>query len=423
MTLSDRAVPLLSGARIDETTKGFTALDQPVSILEVEQRGWTIDDLAPPFCVVRRSALDHNLRLMSAYCARRGVRLAPHGKVSMAPQLWWRQLAEGAWGMSAAGAGQARVMRAAGIRRVVIANELVDGPSIRWAAVDLEDEEHELVCQVDSTAGVAALEDGLREAGVGRRLPVLVELGHPSGRTGCRELQSAMEVAANVERTDLLRLAGVTAYEGTLADDRRPASLANVRAFLDELHGVGETLFERFPIDGEPIVSAGGSMFFDVAAEVLSDGWAGAVEVLIRPGCYLTHDTGHYAASSPFGAAPPEARFRSAIEVWGVVLSRPEPDLAIVGLGRRDVPFDQGYPRPLLVRRGLEEMLSIDGFVEVTGLNDQHAYCRVSGDVSLEVGDLVMFGISHPCSAFDRWRVIAELDDDDRVVGAIATFF
>ncbi|HEX5902932.1 MAG TPA: hypothetical protein VF028_07450 [Actinomycetota bacterium] len=101
---------------------------------------------------------------------------------------------------------------------------------------------------------------------------------------------------------------------------------------------------------------------------------------------------------------PPEARFRSAIEVWGVVLSRPEHDLAIVGLGRRDVPFDQGYPRPLLVRRGLEEMLSIGGFVDVTGLNDQHAYCRVSGDVSLEVGDLVMFGISHPCSAFDRWE-------------------
>ena len=413
----------ISGVRIDETTKGFPALDRPVPILEVQAEGWTIDDLAPPFCALRRSALDHNLGLMAAYGAQRGIGLAPHGKVSTAPQLWWRQLAAGAWGMTAAGAGQARVMRAAGIPRVLIANELVDRASIRWAAADLADAENELVCQVDSTVGVAALEEGLRDAGVGRPLPVLVELGHPSGRTGCRDLQSAMEVAANVERTDLLRLAGVTAYEGTLADDRRPASLAKVRAFLDELHGVGEELFERFAIEGEPIVSAGGSMFFDVAAEVLSAGWAGAVDILIRPGCYLTHDTGHYAASSPFGAAAPQARFRSAIEVWGVVLSTPEPDLAIVGLGRRDVPFDQGFPRPLFVRRGLEEMLSINGFVEVTGLNDQHAYCRVAADVSLEVGDLVMFGISHPCSAFDRWRVIAELDDDDRVVGAIATFF
>ena len=419
---SSGPVELISGARIDEATKGFPALDRSVPILEVEAEGWTIDDLAPPFCALRRSALDHNLGLMAAYGVQRGIRLAPHGKVSMAPQLWWRQLGAGAWGMTAAGASQARVMRAAGISRVLIANELVDPASIRWAAADLADG-NELVCQVDSTVGVEALEEGLRDAGVGRPLSVLVELGHPSGRTGCRDLHSAMEVAANVERTDLLRLAGVTAYEGTLADDRRPASLANVRGFLYELHGVGEALFERFPIDGKPIVSAGGSMFFDLAAEVLSGGWAAAVEVLIRPGCYLTHDTGHYAASSPFEAAPPEARFRSAIEVWGVVLSRPEHDLAIVGLGRRDVPFDQGYPRPLLARRGPEEMWSIDGFADVTGLNDQHAYCRVSGDVSLEVGDLVMFGISHPCSAFDRWRVIAELDDDDRVVGAIATYF
>ena len=421
MTPSDPA-ELISGARIDETTKGFPPLDHPVPILEVEAQGWTIDDLAPPFCALRRSAVDHNLGLMAAYCVQRGIRLAPHGKVSMAPQLWERQLSAGAWGMTAAGAGQARVMRAAGISRVLIANELVDPASIRWAAADLADG-HEALCQVDSTVGVAALEDGLREAGVSRPLPVLVELGHQRGRTGCRDLDSAMEVAANVERSELLRLAGVTGYEGTLADDRRPESLANVRDFLGDLHGVGEALFERFPIDGEPIVSAGGSMFFDLAAEVLSAGWAGDVEVLVRPGCYLTHDSGHYAASSPFGTALPEARFRSAIEVWGIVLSRPERDLAIIGLGRRDVPFDQGNPRPLRVRRGLEEVMTVDGFADVTGLNDQHAFCRVSGDLSLEVGDLVMFGISHPCSAFDRWRVIAELDDDDRVVGAIATFF
>ena len=120
---------------------------------------------------------------------------------------------------------------------------------------------------------------------------------------------------------------------------------------------------------------------------------------------------------------PPEARFRSAIEVWGVVLSRPEHDLAIVGLGRRDVPFDQDYPRPLLVRRGLEEMWSIDGFADVTGLNDQHAYCRVSGDVFTGGGRPHHVRDVPPCSAFDRWRVIAELDDDDRVLGAIATFF
>ena len=41
----------------------------------------------------------------------------------------------------------------------------------------------------------------------------------------------------------------------------------------------------------------------------------------------------------------------------------------------------------------------------------------------LQHGDVVAFGISHPCTAFDRRRVLFELDDDDRVVGAIATMF
>jgi D-serine deaminase-like pyridoxal phosphate-dependent protein len=105
------------------------------------------------------------------------------------------------------------------------------------------------------------------------------------------------------------------------------------------------------------------------------------------------------------------------------VLSRPEPELALLGLGRRDVPYDQGYPRPMAVVRRDGSSEGIDGRVEVTALNDQHAFCRMEAGARLEVGDLVRCGISHPCSAFDRWRVIPVLDDGDRVVDAVATFF
>jgi D-serine deaminase-like pyridoxal phosphate-dependent protein len=312
-------------------------------------------------------------------------------------------------------------MRAAGVRRVLVANELADPASIRWAATDLADERNELVCQVDSEWGVAALEEGLRDAGAARALSVLVEIGHEEGRTGCRDLADAIGVADAVERSGRLRFAGVTAYEGTLADDRSEASLGRVRAFLQELRAVGTALFERHAPPSTPIVSAGGSMFFDVAADVLSGGWP--VEVLIRPGCYVTHDAGRYEASSPLGYGPPADRFGSALELWGSVLSTPEPTLAVIGLGRRDAPFDAGPPRPLLVRRPDASVEPIDGLAEIIRLNDQHAYCRTSGEVSLRGGDLMMCGISHPCGAFDRWRVMAELDDEDRVVDAVATLF
>jgi D-serine deaminase-like pyridoxal phosphate-dependent protein len=144
---------------------------------------------------------------------------------------------------------------------------------------------------------------------------------------------------------------------------------------------------------------------------------------VLRSGCYVTHDAAHYERLSPFAALDPSRRFRSAIEVWGNVLSRPEPELVIVGVGRRDVPFDQGMPTPLRAPRSSTRELELEGRIVVERLNDQHAFCRIDPRLPLAPGDRVAFGVSHPCTAFDKWRVIPVLDDDDRVVDAVATYF
>jgi D-serine dehydratase len=101
------------------------------------------------------------------------------------------------------------------------------------------------------------------------------------------------------------------------------------------------------------------------------------------------------------------------------VLSRPEPEVAVIGLGKRDVPVDTDAPIPLRMR---DDDRSLDGMAVERSM-DQHAICRVPASLRLEVGEVVAFGISHPCAAFDRRRVLFELDDDDRVVGAVATLF
>ncbi len=418
-------VALLDGVVVDATTKGFPPVREPVPLREVGAMGWTLEDLQPPVMVLRASALEHNLALMAGFCERAGVALAPHGKTTMAPQLWRRQLDAGAWGITAATAVQARVMRAAGVRRVLIANELTDPGSIRWVAQDLRDQGTELVAYVDGLRGVRLLQDGLREAGAPRPLSVVVELGHQGGRTGCRDPDEAVEIARAVVGASHLNLAGVAGFEGTIAHDREPGSLAAVRAFLDAMRRLAERLLEGGELAPRPILSAGGSHYYDLVAERLAPGWPADEEplVLVRAGCYLTHDDGIYASATPLANEEPELRFRAALETWGAVLSRPEPELALVGLGRRDVPFDQGYPRPLQLRRVGGELEPVDGRIEILSLNDQHAFCRPGAGVPVDVGDLLMCGISHPCTAFDRWRVIPVLDDEDRVVDAVATFF
>ena len=108
-----RDEPLGGGAaravRIDGTSKGMPRVSTPVPLLEAGAAGL----VARTICGRRsrcseRSALEHNVSLMAAYCDEHGVSIAPHGKTTMAPQLWWRQLEAGAWGISAATAAQAR---------------------------------------------------------------------------------------------------------------------------------------------------------------------------------------------------------------------------------------------------------------------------------------------------------------------------
>ena len=105
------------------------------------------------------------------------------------------------------------------------------------------------------------------------------------------------------------------------------------------------------------------------------------------------------------------------------MLSTPEDGLAIVGLGRRDVSFDQGLPRVLAVRREDGTVEHLDGAVEANALDDQHLYCRVRSGTRCESATSSRCGISHPCSMFDRWRLIPVVDDDDAVVEVVATFF
>jgi D-serine dehydratase len=372
-----------------------------------------------PVLTLRESALAGNLQAMATYCAGAGVELAPHGKTAMSPELAARQLASGAWGITVATIGQLRAYRAFGFPRLLLANELVDEAGIAWLADELAaDPGLAVYCYVDSADGVAILDRVLTARPAGRRLPVLVEIG--LGRTGCRTDDQALAVAKAAAAAGTLAVAGVAGYEGSIGGDPREQAPGPVTSFCRRLANLARTMADA---DSEFIVTAGGSVYFDVVARELTAGRPAGMTVVLRSGGYLFHDHGIYQAATPAARGVTGAPvLRPAMELWAQVLSRPEPRLALLGAGRRDAGFDAGLPVPLRVRRRDGRAASLAG-AKVTGLNDQHAYLRLDPDTELAPGDLVCLGISHPCTTLDKWRVVPVLDEQDRVIDVVHTFF
>jgi D-serine deaminase-like pyridoxal phosphate-dependent protein len=423
-------IQALQADQIDLRYKGFAPSISGESVADLAQRGCALTDagFTFPLLTLQESAVEHNLAAMARYCSEHDVRIAPHGKSTMSPELHALQLEAGAWALTAATVHQVAVYRSFGVARILLANELADEQAMRWLASELAaDPEFEFICFADSLAGVELLAGAAGELRGARRVGVLVEVGYPGGRAGCRTVAETLDVASAVNAAAPLRLAGVAGYEGLLGSDYTAAEAA-VTGYLRSLKNAASEILGAGLHDArrEFVVSCGGSAFFDLVTRELTGGWpdGAQVEVVLRCGSYLTHDDGMYERVSPFARDPAlGGPLQPALLLWAHVLSVPEPGLAIAGAGRRDLPYDAGLPRPKLVwRRGAAGPEVLAG-TTTAGLNDHHAFVRPVPDQPVAVGDLIGFGISHPCSAFDKWRLIPLLDDRWQVAGCVHTFF
>lgn len=407
-------------AVVESTTKGWR-VDAPLPAERVRREHPRLADLGVswPLATLDADALDHNTATMARACARAGVLLAPHLKTHMSAPLLQLQLDAGAWGPTVATPAQARVAFSWGCPAVLLANELVD-------AADAADLLHRarlvggvLWCYVDSRRGVQVLAGVLTaRPQLRRHLGVLVELGATGARTGVRGVGEALSLA-RAAASSRLPLVGTAGYEGAVTASTDVSGLAAAAGFVDALRDLAAAMLAERLLTGPPVVSVGGSSYLDVVLQrlprPLPDG--SRVRGVVRSGAYLSHDHGMYARSDPWRRMVPAAALRPALDVRGQVLSVPEPGLALVGLGRRDVGFDQDLPLPLTVADG-PRVRPATG--RVTALNDQHAFLREEAGV--QVGEVVTFGISHPCTLFDKWRVLPVLRGE-RVVDLVATVF
>lgn len=427
----------LAGTELDACVKGLPPESAPVRLGDIGGRGWNLlkGDLPMPTAVIKRGALRHNSDWMRRFLKLTDVRIAPHGKTTMAPQLFDIQLADGAWGITVATVQQFLVCRSFGVRRVLLANQLVGRQETATVLEVLRDDPGlDFYCLVDSVEGVRRLADGIVARPPARPLQLLLEGGMAGGRTGCRTVEDALAVAHAVKAAGpSLALRGVEGFEGLIGGATPAEQDTKVTAFLDFLVEIArrcaaDALFAPGPI----ILTAGGSAFFDLAATRLHNEVGGQpIEVVIRSGCYLTHDSKSYRdlvarlmerlpAAKTLGEG-----LKPALEVWAYVQSRPEPGRVIATMGKRDVGFDVTLPvLEQWYRPGLHQAPQMaDGLGTVVALNDQHAHIEVPASAPFQFGDMLAFGVSHPCTTFDRWQLIYEVDEAYQVIGGIRTFF
>lgn len=425
---------------VNTQTKGLGTLPDEPCMADIGEQGWNIlrEDVSLPVAVLLEERIEHNLSWMREFISRYKLKLAPHGKTTMSPELYQLQLDYGAWGITLATAPQVNAAFQHGVRRVIMANQLTGKANMAIIAGLLaRDSEFDFTCIVDSAANVDAL--GEYFAACEKKLRVLLEYGMTGGRTGVRNAEQEQQVLDAIQRwPQSVSLVGVEIYEGVIDEE------APIRAFLQHVMNRTEALAlaGRF---AEPtvILTGAGSAWYDVVAEEFSRSdkhldAAGhfTLEVILRSGCYLTHDVGVYEkANQRIQAHNPVARqmnssLQPALQVWAYVQSLPEPGRAIIGLGKRDAGADAGFPvaaghfRPATASAaGYTTVVPAPKSWEITKMMDQHAFMSLPPDADISVGDMLLFDISHPCLTFDKWRQLLRVNEQWDVTGAVTTWF
>lgn len=382
-------------------------------------------DVSLPAAVLELSALDGNIRWMQKFADTAGVKLAPHGKTTMCPKIFERQMRRGAWGMTLATAPQAAAAAAHGVKRIILANQLVGSRNMEL--VDGILDSTTFYCLVDSVDNLETLDRFF--AARKRRLNVLIEVGTEQGRTGCRNLDQVLELANAISGAANVNLAGVEVYEGVIQGNDTENRI--LRLLERVVRTTGKLIENDLVHDGEVILTGAGSAWYDlVAGKFLAHELPDNVVPIIRPGSYVIHDAGMYRdfqnnlVRRCEAAQAMAGELRHCMEVWAYVQSIPEDDLAIIAMGKRDVGFSDGLPRPSLhYRQGWTAPVTAPASWTVTGLMDQHAFMRIDEHAGLAIGDMVSFGFSHPCLTCDKWRYFCVVDEDFAVLDHWPTVF
>ncbi|MCI1983886.1 MAG: alanine racemase [Bifidobacteriaceae bacterium] len=405
-----------------DSNKSFPPSIEAEPLLGAQESSLTVRDLWTPTFVLAKDRIEHNATWMATWCSGLSVELMPHGKTTMSPELWKLQLERGATGITVATPWQLSVAVSQGITSIQLANQVTDQKAIAWIAgvkahAQAEGKALHIWSWIDDVRTVKLVENVLNDAPTSYKLDVLLDLGRKGKRTGARSIIEAIEVAKAVHKSPRLRLAGVAGYEGAIVNGRNPATEATVKSYIEDIVTLHQKI-SSFYDTNDVLVSAGGSAFPDIVAgvfhEAITDRNIPEARYVLRSGTYLIHDDGFYHRMSPFDKNGLLPAGRGVTRI----VSQPESGLALLDGGKRDFPYDEGFPIPLYFQRsGSDYAEKIFSDAAIFAMNDQHAFMHFDETLHLSPGDLVFIGLSHPCTMFDKWRDIPLVDSFSQTNG------
>jgi len=326
-------------------------------------------DLDTPALCLDADALEANIARMSAFLAERPASLRPHCKTHKCPTIAWKQLDAGAIGITCAKLGEAEAMARAGIRDLLIANQIVGARKIA-----------RLVNLAAYSEVMVALEDienatQISEAAVakGNRVRAIIEVDVGMGRCGTAPCQDTLDLARQVAVLPGIRFEGIMGYEGHCVmqmpyEDRITAAheaTAGLVATRDLLVADG------IPV---PIVSGGGSGTYAITGD-----YPGMTE--IQAGSYATMDAKYRSAGIDFEQA--------LTVVAGVISAKPGRN-AIIDAGMKTLSPEFGMPA----------VLNREGWA-LAKLSEEHGALECQGGAPLHAGDLVEIAPAHGCTTIN----------------------
>lgn len=396
---------------------------------QLEAAGWDIlqEQVSLPVAVIQQKKLLQNAKWMAEFASKHNMLLAPHGKTTMSTELFIQQLEAGAWGITLATIPQVSCAVEAGISRIIMANQLVGRFHFDQVAHWLSSTSLEFYCFADSEENLRALGAFFAERNL--NLNILLEVGVKGGRCGLRSAKDISSLVSTCKQYSSLNLMGLAFYEGVISGEHSEQQVAD---FVNDVITLSQRIAAGGGFDSQaPIITGAGSAWYDIVAKTLSEHeFAQTYRVVLRPGCYLIHDTGiyHQAQQAVLSrsqlACDIDGGLESSLSVWAYVLSLPEPGLAIIGMGKRDVAFDAGFPTAEVIYSPKTAVLSIPkGAFQIEKMMDQHSMLRYPEQQVLQVGDMLNFSTSHPCLTFDKWRQIGVVEHDWVITKTITTQF